>query len=232
MPRSVAEELKWHAEAFPCLEVELPWEKPEGRGRKYSLVLTTQFGNAIAVVGWNTNTWKPAPAEAGVIPPRPAGAKPWQWQAVPRDGFHVLRHTYASIMLEAGESVVTVARWLGHSSPTVTLVTTLISFRMPGGRDVPPSTDSWGDRLPVEAPQILPRADHGRSLRGAPGAPGAGLRCYPQLRWIVIVGRVMAASPVAGEAPTRLLSCDGDGGTVVVRVETVAFLASSVRRTP
>ncbi|MEU1572395.1 integrase [Streptomyces collinus] len=24
-------------------------------------------------------------------------------------------------MLEAGESVVTVARWLGHSSPTITL---------------------------------------------------------------------------------------------------------------
>ncbi|MFI5794404.1 tyrosine-type recombinase/integrase [Streptomyces sp. NPDC051677] len=34
---------------------------------------------------------------------------------------HVLRHTYASIMLEAGESVVTLARRLGHSSPAVTL---------------------------------------------------------------------------------------------------------------
>lgn len=121
MPSSVARELKRHAETFPSLEVELPWEKPEGRPRKYPLVLTTRYGNAIAVVGWNTNTWKPALAEAGVIPPRPAGAKPWQWQAAPRDGFHVLRHTYASIMLEAGESVVTVARWLGHSSPTVTL---------------------------------------------------------------------------------------------------------------
>lgn len=38
-----------------------------------------------------------------------------------KDGFHVLRHTYASIMLEAGESVVTLARWLGHSSPAITL---------------------------------------------------------------------------------------------------------------
>ncbi len=28
---------------------------------------------------------------------------------------------YASIVLEAGESVVTLARWLGHSSPTITL---------------------------------------------------------------------------------------------------------------
>lgn len=31
------------------------------------------------------------------------------------------RHTYAALMLEAGESVVTLARRLGHSSPTITL---------------------------------------------------------------------------------------------------------------
>lgn len=34
---------------------------------------------------------------------------------------HELRRTCASIMLEAGESVVTLARWLGHSSPAITL---------------------------------------------------------------------------------------------------------------
>ncbi|MEU2431960.1 site-specific integrase [Streptomyces sp. NPDC007861] len=68
-----------------------------------------------------TCTWKPALAKAGVIPPRAEGAKAWQWAAAAKDGFHVLRHTYASIMLEAGESVVTLARWLGHSSPAITL---------------------------------------------------------------------------------------------------------------
>ncbi|WP_425444206.1 hypothetical protein [Streptomyces uncialis] len=55
------------------------------------------------------------------IEPRHEGAKAWQWEAAPRDGFRVLRHTCASVMLEAGESVVTLARGLGHSSPTVTL---------------------------------------------------------------------------------------------------------------
>ncbi|MET9507801.1 tyrosine-type recombinase/integrase [Streptomyces flavidovirens] len=123
MPSSVAEELKRHGKEFPPVEVELPWEKP-GPGRptrKFSLELTTRFSNAIAVNTWNTYTWKPALAAAGIIPPRPEGAKPWQWEAAPKDGFHVLRHTYASIMLEAGESVVTLARWLGHSSPAVTL---------------------------------------------------------------------------------------------------------------
>jgi integrase len=123
MPPSVAQELKRHVKAFPPVEVELPWEKPGAdRPRKrFSLVLTTRFGNAVAVNTWNTYSWKPALAKAGIIPPRPKGAKPWQWEAAPKDGFHVLRHTYASMMLEAGESVVTVARWLGHSSPAVTL---------------------------------------------------------------------------------------------------------------
>ncbi|MGW5211962.1 integrase [Streptomyces sp. NPDC004051] len=45
----------------------------------------------------------------------------WQWEAATKDGFHVLRHTYASIMLEAGESMVAWARWLGHSSSAITL---------------------------------------------------------------------------------------------------------------
>ncbi|WP_199824997.1 tyrosine-type recombinase/integrase [Streptomyces maremycinicus] len=123
MPFSVAEELKRYVEAFPPVEVELPWGKPEAdkQRRKFSLLLTTRYGNAVAVNTWNTYTWKPTLAKAGIIPPRAKGAKDWQWEAAPKDGFHVLRHTYASIMLEAGESVVTLARWLGHSSPAVTL---------------------------------------------------------------------------------------------------------------
>ncbi|MFJ2832292.1 hypothetical protein ACIPC1_32835 [Streptomyces sp. NPDC087263] len=121
VPSSVADEPKRHVEAFPPVEVELPWGKPEGPGRKLSLVLTTRFGNAVAVNTWNTHTWKPALAEAGIISPRANEAKRRQWAAAPKDGFHVLRHIYASLMLEAGESVVTSARWLGHSSPAVTL---------------------------------------------------------------------------------------------------------------
>ncbi|MFM9695006.1 hypothetical protein [Streptomyces europaeiscabiei] len=69
---------------------------------------------------WNAYSWKPALAKAGVIPPRDDGAKDWQWEAAPKDGFPRAA-TYTSIMPEAGESVVTVARWLGHSSPAITL---------------------------------------------------------------------------------------------------------------
>ncbi|MEV6147243.1 hypothetical protein [Streptomyces sp. NPDC051992] len=103
------------------MEVELSGGDRRERGKKFSLLLTTRFGNAVAVNAWNTYIWKPALAQAGVIPPRAEGAKAWQWAAAPKDGFRVLRHTYASIMLEAGESVVTLARWLGHSSPAITL---------------------------------------------------------------------------------------------------------------
>ncbi len=92
-------------------KIHLVWGADSAKARSsLSLLLTTRFGNAIAVNTWNTHTWKPALAKAGIIPPHAEGAKKWQWEAAPKDGFQVLRHTYASIMLEAGESVVTVAR--------------------------------------------------------------------------------------------------------------------------
>ncbi len=104
MPRSVADELVRHAKAYSACKVELPWggPEPDKERKEFGLVLTTQFGNAIAANTWNTEIWKPALARAGVIPPRPNGAKRWQWQASPKDGFHVLRHTYASMVLRRG----------------------------------------------------------------------------------------------------------------------------------
>lgn len=50
----------------------------------------------------DTENRKPAPAKAGMVPSLAKGLKPWQWQTAPRDGFHVFRHTYASVLLEAG----------------------------------------------------------------------------------------------------------------------------------
>ncbi len=174
MPPAVAEELKRHAEAFPSLEVELPWEAPgpDRPTRKVSLLLTTRMGNAVSVNTWNTYTWKPALAAVGIIPPLPEGAKPWQWAAAPKDGFHVLRHTYASIMLEAGESVVTLARWLGHSSPAVTLGYYAHFMPEAGSRGRAAIDGLLGDEggggVPAETPQILPRADSGDSSRLTP----------------------------------------------------------------
>lgn len=40
---------------------------------------------------------------------------------LPRIRFHDLRHTYASLMIEQGESIKYIQNQLGHSNPTVTL---------------------------------------------------------------------------------------------------------------
>ncbi|MEW2299673.1 site-specific integrase [Streptomyces sp. NPDC006655] len=120
MPPSVASALAEYFLAYPAVEVELPWGGPEDdrERKKFPLILTAKYGNAIRANIFNVEVWKPALAAAGVIPVRNAGER---WTASRKDGFHVLRHTYASVILEAGESVVTLARWLGHSTPTITL---------------------------------------------------------------------------------------------------------------
>ncbi|WP_369201717.1 hypothetical protein [Streptomyces sp. PU-14G] len=43
------------------------------------------------------------------------------WEPSREHGFHALRHFYASEELGAGESVVSLARWLGRSDPGFTL---------------------------------------------------------------------------------------------------------------
>ncbi|MFD3724094.1 tyrosine-type recombinase/integrase [Streptomyces sp. NPDC058671] len=120
MPQSVGAELAAYFLQYPAVEVELPWGGPEADREKqiFPLVLTTTYGNAVRANIFNVEVWKPALAKVGVIPMRTKGER---WMASRKDGFHVLRHTYASIILEADESVVTLARWLGHSSPTITL---------------------------------------------------------------------------------------------------------------
>lgn len=55
------------------------------------------------------------------IPPRERGAR--YLQAAPDDGMHALRHAYASVLLDAGESIKTLSEYLGHSDPGFTLRT-------------------------------------------------------------------------------------------------------------
>ncbi|MEU9734119.1 site-specific integrase [Streptomyces sp. NPDC048002] len=120
MPPSVASALAEYFLEYLAVEVELPWGGPETdrERKKFPLILTTTYGNALRANMFNVDVWKPALAAAGVISVRKTGER---WAVSRKDGFHVLRHTYASVILEAGESVVTLARWLGHASPTITL---------------------------------------------------------------------------------------------------------------
>jgi len=77
----------------------------------------------------------------------------------------VERHPHASLMLEAGESVVTVARWLGHSSPAITLGY-YAHFMPEAGSKGRTAIDGLLGRqeicMPVETPQSLPRATDGQ----------------------------------------------------------------------
>jgi site-specific recombinase XerD len=56
------------------------------------LVVTTAHGTALNRRPFNENTWRPALAEADVANER-------------GNGMHALRHFYASVLLDAGESV-------------------------------------------------------------------------------------------------------------------------------
>lgn len=42
---------------------------------------------------------------------------------LPHVGLHTLRHTHASMLIKAGEDIVTISHRLGHASPTITLST-------------------------------------------------------------------------------------------------------------
>ncbi len=56
----------------------------------------------------NSHLWRPALLAAGVQPGR-------------GNGIHALRHFYASVLIDAGESVKAVAEYLGHADPGFTL---------------------------------------------------------------------------------------------------------------
>ncbi|WP_432069500.1 hypothetical protein [Streptomyces sp. AA1529] len=134
-----------------------------------NLVLTTSHDNPIKYNTWNERSWKPALASAGLI--KVVGEKVKQhgkrarkhpvYEVSREDMYHVLRHTYASVQLEAGESIVSLAEWLGHSSPKVTL-DHYAHFMPEAGRRGLAAMDSWlapnrrGRKVPEKSLAALP----------------------------------------------------------------------------
>ncbi|WP_234341748.1 tyrosine-type recombinase/integrase [Streptomyces sp. NRRL S-646] len=117
----LAAALKAHMKEFPPVEVTLPWGKPDGEPKTFRLLFVDKKGRAYNRSVFNMGDWKRALAAAGVIPPRERGAR--YLQAAPEDGMHALRHAYASVLLDAGESIKALSEYLGHSDPGFTLRT-------------------------------------------------------------------------------------------------------------
>ncbi|MEO3851721.1 tyrosine-type recombinase/integrase [Streptomyces sp. B8F3] len=164
MPPTVAVAIREHMAQWPPCMVELPWATKHATDRqKHPLLITTKVGTAVCHGKFDTNIWKPALVRAGVIPPKPKGAKAWQYEASPKDGFHVLRHTYASLQLEAGESVVTLAQWLGHESPNITLEHYAHFMPQAGAKGRAAVDKLLGERPAAETPHRLPKRPRLRS---------------------------------------------------------------------
>lgn len=92
-----------------------------------SLILSSREKKAFNRNYFNTHIWKPALVVADIEPTRDKGC-------------HALRHFFASVLLDAGESIKAVSEYLGHSDPGFTLRTYM---------HLMPSSDST--RLAIDA---------------------------------------------------------------------------------
>jgi integrase len=110
LPASVRDELAAYLVRHPSRDIALPWEHPEGERLTELLVLSNREGRALNRTYFNTHVWKPALTAAGLETSR-------------KNGCHALPHFYASVLLDAGESIKAVSEYLGHADAGFTLRT-------------------------------------------------------------------------------------------------------------
>lgn len=110
LPASVARRLSDHAKQYAPVEVTLPWGTLTGDPTTVRLYLTTADGLPLSRSKFNPGVWKPAIRATDIPDDR-------------RNGMRVLRHTYASVLLDAGESIKALSTYLGHADPGFTLRT-------------------------------------------------------------------------------------------------------------
>lgn len=77
---------------------------------------------------------------------RLAGASSLGCRVGPDNGMHALRHFYASVLLDAGESIKALSEYLGHHDPGFTLRTSTHLMPSSGSR-----TGAAVDRMFAEA---------------------------------------------------------------------------------
>lgn len=154
LPASMRDELAAYLAQFPPVAVTLPWEHGEGKAVTAKLIVTTREHKACNRNHFNANVWRRAQATAGIPSERD-------------NGMHALRHFFASTLLDARESIMAVAEYLGHHNPAVTLK--YYAHLMPASED---RTKSAIDAMwsPAVASNDAPAAAAGDGSR-APGVP-------------------------------------------------------------
>jgi integrase len=110
LPGSVGMRLSAHIASFPPEDVTLPWLVATAQPVTVRLLFTTVAGHAISRTPFVAKSWHPALRRAGVPVTR-------------ENGFHALRHHFASVLLHEGVDIAALASYLGHQDPGFTLRT-------------------------------------------------------------------------------------------------------------
>ncbi|WP_345963703.1 site-specific integrase [Streptomyces sp. BRB040] len=110
LPESVATALEAHVTAHQPVDLTLPWKTSDGPPVTASLLFVTAGRQWLHRTRFNENVWHPALTSAGI----PRGRE---------NGMHALRHFYASVLLDGGESIKALSEYLGHHDPSFTLRT-------------------------------------------------------------------------------------------------------------
>ncbi|MEV0220800.1 site-specific integrase [Streptomyces sp. NPDC050704] len=137
IPEHLASRIKAHLAAYPAKAVTLPWKDPrppqtkleakERAPQTHRLLVTNRNASAVRANMWNEHYWKRALAAAGIIPApvkiqrKDGRGNRLVYQSSHESGFHCLRHTFASVQLDARENPVAVSKWLGHADAAITL---------------------------------------------------------------------------------------------------------------
>ena len=109
-----------HLQQWPARTITLPWIEPDGKPVTARLIFSSREGKAVNRNYFNAHLWKPALVAAGVIPEPEPGER---YDPSRDQGFHQLRHYWASVLLAEGVDIRTLAEYLGHEDPGFTLRT-------------------------------------------------------------------------------------------------------------
>ncbi|WP_079124789.1 tyrosine-type recombinase/integrase [Streptomyces lushanensis] len=170
LPSKIGEAVAAHLAARPAraVTVTLPWAVPDGKPVTVDLLFTSRETKAVNRNYFNTYVWKPALAKAGVIEAKPEGEKYGEARSY---GMHAFRHHYASVLLDAGESVKALSEYLGHSDSGFTLRT--YTHLMPASEER--TKKAVGRALSAAVDGLASRNILGECPRCTPGSSLEGL---------------------------------------------------------